>query len=40
MVLTGEGADEVFAGYNIFREAKVRRFWSREPGPRGAAPCC
>jgi len=31
VVLTGEGADEVFAGYNIFREAKVRRFWSREP---------
>lgn len=32
VVLTGEGADEVFAGYNIFREAKVRRFWSRDPG--------
>jgi asparagine synthase (glutamine-hydrolysing) len=31
VVLTGEGADEVFAGYNIFREAKVRRFWSRDP---------
>jgi len=31
VVLTGEGADEVFAGYNIFRETKVRRFWSREP---------
>lgn len=34
VVLTGEGADEVFAGYNIFREAKVRHFWSREPGSR------
>jgi asparagine synthase (glutamine-hydrolysing) len=31
VVLTGEGADEVFCGYNIFREAKVRRFWSRRP---------
>jgi asparagine synthase (glutamine-hydrolysing) len=31
VVLTGEGADEVFAGYNIFREAKVRRFWARQP---------
>jgi len=31
VVLTGEGADEVFCGYNIFREAKVRRFWSRVP---------
>jgi len=32
VVLTGEGADEVFAGYNIFREAKVRAFWRRRPG--------
>ena len=30
-VLTGEGADEVFAGYDIFREAKVRRFCARQP---------
>ena len=31
VVLTGEGADEMFAGYDLFREAKVRRFWGREP---------
>lgn len=31
VVLTGEGADEVFAGYNIFKEAKIRQFWSRNP---------
>jgi asparagine synthase (glutamine-hydrolysing) len=32
VVLTGEGADEMFAGYDVFREAKVRRFWARQPG--------
>ncbi|MDY6954118.1 MAG: asparagine synthase (glutamine-hydrolyzing), partial [Thermodesulfobacteriota bacterium] len=31
VVLTGEGADEVFCGYNIFKEDKVRRFWARQP---------
>ncbi len=31
-VLTGEGADELFAGYDIFREARVRRFCGRQPG--------
>jgi len=37
VALTGEGADEVFAGYNIFREAKVRNFWSRDPGSMNRA---
>ncbi|MGB8294338.1 MAG: asparagine synthase (glutamine-hydrolyzing) [Polyangia bacterium] len=32
VVLTGEGADEMFAGYDIFREGKVRRFWAKCPG--------
>ena len=34
VVLTGEGADEIFVGYNIFREAKVRKFWSRDQASR------
>lgn len=31
VVLTGEGADEVFCGYDIFRENKVRQFWAKAP---------
>lgn len=31
VVITGEGADEFMAGYNIFKEAKIRRFWANEP---------
>ncbi len=31
VVVTGEGADEVLAGYNIFKEAKIRRFWANQP---------
>ena len=32
VVVTGEGADEVFAGYDLFREARLREFISRDPG--------
>lgn len=31
VVLTGEGADEIFAGYDLFREARIRRFCGRQP---------
>lgn len=32
VVLTGEGADEVFWGYDLFKEVLVRRFCLRRPG--------
>jgi asparagine synthase (glutamine-hydrolysing) len=31
VVLTGEGSDEFLAGYDIFKEAKIRRFWAKYP---------
>ena len=31
VVLTGEGADEFLAGYDIFKETAIRRFWARQP---------
>lgn len=31
VVLTGEGADEMLGGYDIFKEAKIRSFWARRP---------
>ncbi len=31
VVLTGEGADEILGGYDIFKETKIRHFWSRSP---------
>jgi len=34
VVLTGEGADEVLGGYDLFKEAKIRRFWARQPQSR------
>jgi len=34
VVLTGEGADEMLGGYDIFRETKIRAFWARYPDSR------
>lgn len=34
VVLTGEGADEIFLGYDLFKETKVRAFWARQPQSR------
>jgi asparagine synthase (glutamine-hydrolysing) len=34
VVLTGEGADEVLGGYDIFKEAKIRNFLARSPESR------
>jgi asparagine synthase (glutamine-hydrolysing) len=31
VVITGEGADEIFGGYDVFRETLIRRFWARVP---------
>ncbi len=31
VVITGEGADEMLAGYDIFKEGIIREFWSRDP---------
>ncbi len=31
VVLTGEGSDEILAGYDIFKETKIRRFMERFP---------
>jgi asparagine synthase (glutamine-hydrolysing) len=31
VVLTGEGADEILAGYDLFKEVKIRRFLQRNP---------
>jgi asparagine synthase (glutamine-hydrolysing) len=31
VVITGEGSDEIFAGYDIFKEAIIRRFWASQP---------
>jgi asparagine synthase (glutamine-hydrolysing) len=34
VVITGEGSDEMLGGYDIFKEAKIRRFWGRRPESR------
>lgn len=31
VVITGEGADEMLGGYDLFKEMAIRRFWAREP---------
>jgi asparagine synthase (glutamine-hydrolysing) len=31
VVVTGEGSDEMLGGYDIFKEAKIRRFWESQP---------
>ena len=31
VVITGEGSDEILAGYDIFKEAKIKRFWASQP---------
>ncbi len=30
VVITGEGADEILGGYNIFKETVIRNFWARQ----------
>ncbi|HCU11512.1 MAG TPA: asparagine synthase (glutamine-hydrolyzing) [Gemmatimonadetes bacterium] len=35
VVLTGDGADELFLGYDIFKEVSVRRFCLRQPTSLG-----
>ncbi|MBD1845631.1 asparagine synthase (glutamine-hydrolyzing) [Cyanobacteria bacterium FACHB-63] len=31
VVITGEGADEILGGYDLFKEMTIRRFWSKQP---------
>ncbi len=39
VVLTGEGADELFLGYDLFKEVAVRRFCLRRPESTDASGC-
>jgi asparagine synthase (glutamine-hydrolysing) len=34
VVLTGEGSDEFLGGYDVFKEAKIRKFWARNLASR------
>jgi asparagine synthase (glutamine-hydrolysing) len=31
VILSGEGSDEILGGYDIYKEAKIRRFWAKHP---------
>ncbi len=31
VVITGEGADELLGGYDLFKEMAIRRFWAKDP---------
>ena len=31
VVITGEGADELLGGYDLFKEMAIRRFWAKNP---------
>lgn len=34
VVLTGEGADELLGGYDIFKETIIRQFWAKDPSSK------
>lgn len=34
VVITGEGADEMLGGYDIFKEMIIRRFWAKQPNSK------
>ncbi len=34
VVITGEGADEMLGGYDIFKEVVIREFWAKQPSSK------